>query len=75
MKWVLVVWTIWMTGGHPTVDVKHNEVYYPSKTACETAMFDMSRKYQPYTEEGFGYTLTCMEREVWERRQAGDDDE
>lgn len=70
MKWVLVVWTLWMTDGHPSVDVKHSEIYYPSKYACEQAMADFIKRYEPYLDDGFGYNLTCMEREVWEAQQA-----
>lgn len=70
MKWVLVVWTLWMTDGHPTVDVKHSEIYYPSQHACEFAMAEFVERYKPFLEDGFGYNLACMEREEWEKRQA-----
>ena len=69
MKWVLVVWTVWMTDGVPSVDVKHSEIYYPSQHSCEFAMAEFTERYEPYTEEGFGYTLKCMERDVWESRK------
>lgn len=69
MNWVMIVWTIWMTDGIPTVDVKTTETYYRSRYACEQAMFDFSLRYQPYTEKGFGYTLKCMEREQWEKQK------
>lgn len=63
MKWVLIVWTLWNTNGVPTVDVKSTEIFYPSKWACEQAMEDFVRKYEPYMEDGFGYTLQCRERD------------
>ena len=75
MKWVLIVWTLWSTNGVPTVDVKHSEIYYPSRSTCELAMEDFAKRYQPYTEEGFGYTLKCMTREEWENLQARDEED
>ena len=66
MSWVLLIWTVWETGGYPTVNVQPREVYYPSRMSCEIAMEDFTARYTPYTEEGFGYTLKCMERATWE---------
>ena len=69
MKWVLIVWTLWSTNGVPTVDVKSTEIYYPSQHLCELAMEDFVKKYEPYTQKGFGYSLQCMLREEWENRE------
>lgn len=69
MKWVMIVWTVWMTDGQPTVDVQTSTVYYPSRYACESAMEERAQRYEPFVESGFGYKLTCMEREVWEAQQ------
>ena len=63
MKWVLIDWTIWTTNVFPTVDVKSTEIYYPSQYSCEQAMEDFVKRYEPYTEKGFGYTLQCRERD------------
>ena len=63
LKWVLIVWTLWSTNGVPTVDVKSTEIYYPSKHTCEMAMEDFTRRYEPYTEKGFGYILQCREKD------------
>ena len=67
MKYVLIVWTLWSTGGVPTVDVKHSEIYYSSMFTCELAAAEFAERYEPYTEEGFGYALKCMHRDEWER--------
>ena len=69
MRWVMIVWTVWMTDGVPSVDVKHSEIYYPSQHTCEFAMQEFVERYEPYTEEGFGYSLKCMLREDWEKQQ------
>lgn len=58
-----------MTDGHPTVDVKHSEIYYASLHSCEMAMAEFVERYEPHLEDGFGYTLKCMEREEWEKTQ------
>ena len=70
MKWVLIVWTVWMTDGVPTVDVKYAEIYYSSLHSCEFAMAEFVERYEPYTEDGFGYALKCMERDEWERQKS-----
>ena len=70
MKWVMIVWTVWMTDGVPTVDVKSSEIYYPDRYSGEAAMEERAQRYAPFTEEGFGYALKCMEREVWEAQRA-----
>lgn len=67
MKWVLIVWTLWMTDGHPSVDVKHSEIYYHSRYSCEFAMQEFVERYEPFTKEGFGYSLKCMPSEEWEK--------
>jgi hypothetical protein len=69
MKWVLVIFTIWSTDGVPEIDIKHSEIYYPSRHTCEFAMAEFAERYEPYTQQGFGYVATCMHRDEWERRQ------
>ena len=58
-----------MTDGVPEIDIKHSEIYYPSRYSCEFAMAEFAERYEPYTKEGFGYALKCMERDVWEARE------
>ena len=70
MRWVLVIWTLWMTDGYPTVDVKHSEIYYPSQHLCEMAMAEFVERYEPYMDDGFGYTLKCMSVEDWNNRDS-----
>jgi hypothetical protein len=69
MKWVLIVWTLWAVDGEVTIPVKKAEVYYPSEQACKEAMFAIERMYTEYTKDGYGYTIKCMERELWEKQQ------
>lgn len=68
MKWVLIIITFW----RPDVQVKTTEMYYPDEQSCLDAQAEIEERYVSYNrdadEPGFGYILTCMEKDEWENR-------